>query len=255
MTPKKMMAFMYIVGVVLFHSKFTDGFLFNKKNRDITNAIITASFSPLFDRWINELTDTPTPSTSPTVTNILEVVEYPQFEAPFSLKNGIHKLKKSKSKDKDMAKVVDVENYKPFDMNTQPVQTSTNTQRVETSTNTQRVESNINTQPTDSNTNFERNIYIETEEDVYDSPVFEIFNTFKKSHLNTVIEPYTNDESVYYVIGKDPTPVVNNDLSLKLNRYEGLFMVTGEIIIIILLVSILTELQKLTMIQRNNAEK
>jgi hypothetical protein len=247
MTPKKLMAFMYIMSVVLFHSKFTDGFLFNKKNRDITNAIITASFSPLFDRWINELTDTPAPSASPTVTNILEVVEYPQFDAPFSLKNGIHKLKKSKSKDKDMGKVVDVENYKPFDMNTQPVQISTNTQPTESTTNIQ---------PTESTTNVERNTYIETEEeDMYESPVFDIFDSFKKSHLNTVIEPHTNDEAVYYVIEKDPSPVANNDLSLKLNRYEGLFMVTGEIIIIILLVSILTELQKLTMIQRNNVEK
>lgn len=37
----------------------TNGFLFNKRNRDITNAVITASFSPLFDKWINEMTEKP----------------------------------------------------------------------------------------------------------------------------------------------------------------------------------------------------
>jgi len=37
----------------------TNGFLFNKRNRDITNAVITASFSPLFDKWINEMSEKP----------------------------------------------------------------------------------------------------------------------------------------------------------------------------------------------------
>jgi len=37
----------------------SNGFLFNKRNRDITNAVITASFSPLFDKWINEMTEKP----------------------------------------------------------------------------------------------------------------------------------------------------------------------------------------------------
>ncbi len=345
MTSKKLMAIIYIIFVV-FHPKFTDGFLFNKKNRDITNAIITASFSPLFDRWINELTDTPTPSASPTVTNILEVVEYPQLEIPYSLKNEriagansvgddrifmnrmeknwFRKLKKSNSKDKDMGKVVDIENYKPFDVNTNIQQsyitthtntgtntgTNTNTDTdTDTNTNTD-TDTNTNTNTdtnTDTNTKINQRIdgassvgddrifrnemkenrmaenddiesnTFTTEEDeriagansvgddrifrneikenVYNSPVFDIFNSFKQSHLKTVIEPSTNNEIVYYIIEKDPSPVANNDISLKLNKYENIFMITGEVAIIILLISILTELQKLTMIQRSNMSK
>ena len=37
-----------------------NGFIFNRKNRDITNAIISASFSPLFDKLINQMSDKPT---------------------------------------------------------------------------------------------------------------------------------------------------------------------------------------------------
>jgi hypothetical protein len=43
-----------------FHLTISHGFIFNKKYRDFTNAIITASFSPFFDKIINTFSeDTP----------------------------------------------------------------------------------------------------------------------------------------------------------------------------------------------------
>jgi len=202
------------------------------------------------------------------------VVEYPQLERPFSLKNIIHRLKQSRSKDKDMGKAVDIESYKPFDTNSQNVQLNTDTSTIPMNTDISDIttesdtQSQTNTQTISSiqdppQTPLERNGYIEYDlsfdtsisEDLYDSPLFDIFTSLKKGHLNKVIEPYTKDEGVYYVVAKDPSPASNEEFSLKLKKYEGIYMVTGEIIIIILLVSILTELQKLTMIQRNNMEK
>ena len=156
----------------------TTGFLFNKRNRDITNAVITASFSPLFDKWINEMTEK-----SPSL--IKEVV--------------IEETDAGAEKSKD-------EFYKNpiYDIISTPMTTS-------------------------------RPITIPS---LLSVPPFD-------SHLKT-----TNNK-IYYIIETDPALNSNNAFSLKNNKNEGAFIITGEIVIAFLLIAILLELQKLATIQRN----
>ena len=239
MNVKQMIAKVFYIAFVFFQMDFTNGFLFNKKNRDITNAIITASFSPLFDKWIKELTNSP----DPPVTNIIEVVEYPQntrdkaggyylpekdiihnLPTPFSLKNNINKLDTTPRIHQSLIPIPEnMESIKEIntvmDFNASPEIVSTN------------------------------------DPIIYESPIYDIINSVKESHIKSSVEPFTNNEIVYYIIKNEPSLISNNDFSLKLNNYEGIFLVTGEVLIIILLFSILTELQKFSLIQINNSNK
>jgi hypothetical protein len=45
---------LFYIGYFAFSSvSIAESFFFNKRTRDVTNALITASFSPIFDKWIN----------------------------------------------------------------------------------------------------------------------------------------------------------------------------------------------------------
>lgn len=253
MNVKQMTASRFYIAFVFFQMNFTNGFLFNKKNRDITNAIITASFSPLFDKWIKDLTETPVPP----VTNILEVVEYPEktggeaggyylpemeiihklsemeiihkLPSQFSLKNYIYKL--------DTRAVTLPSSPSPPSQIPEIMESIKETNLAATTTTAM---------------DFIAPIEIVTINDR--PPIFDIINYVKESHIKSTIETFTNNEIVYYIIKKDSGVISNNDFSLKLNNYEGLFLVTGEVLIILLLFSILTELQKFSLIQRNNLD-
>ena len=265
MNVKQMMASGLYIAFVFFQTDFTNGFLFNKKNRDITNAIITASFSPLFDKWIKDLTETPVAP----VTNILEVVEYPEITGgkaggyylpereiihklptPFSLKNYIYKLDTTArghpsphpatlsssvppTLSSSISPIPDI--IESIKETNPPVDFTTSSYEISLTPPTEIV--SINEPP------------------IYDPPIYDIINSVNPPiHLKPDIETFTNNEIVYYIIKKDPALISNNDFSLKLNNYEGIFLVTGEVLIIILLFSILTELQKFSVIQRNNLE-
>jgi len=172
---------MYKLTAVLFGSylimtPLTTGFLFNKRNRDITNAVITASFSPLFDKWINEMTEKPL---SPIKEVVIEETD---------AESG----------------TIDDEFYKNpiYDVISSPT------------TNHQTLHSMLPNPP---------------------------FN----SHLKP-----TNNK-IYYIIETDTASISNNAFSMKANKNEGAFIITGEIVIAFLLIAILLELQKLAIIQRN----
>jgi len=165
-----------VFGSYFIMAPLTTGFLFNKRNRDITNAVITASFSPLFDKWINEMTEK-----SPSL--IKEVVieetntETETNENEF-YQNPIHNI------------------ISP------PI------------TKHQTIPSLLSIPPID-------------------------------SHLKTA------NNKIYYIIETDPASISNNAFSLKNNKNDGTFIITGEIVIAFLLIAILLELQKLAAIQRN----
>lgn len=254
MNVKRMMSIGLYIVFVFFQMDFTKGFLFNKKNRDITNAIITASFSPLFDKWIKELTESP----DPPVTNILEVVEYPKegidkvgeyylperelihkLPTPFSLKNIIYKLESTPRT--QSSSHLSQPPYPPIPKIIESVK--------ETSLMVDFTDNSYQPSP-----NTLSEIISTNDPPIYDPPIYDIISSVKESHLKPYIEPFTNNEILYYIIKKDPTLISNNVFSLKLNNYEGIFLVTGEVVIIILLFSILSELQKFSLIQRKNLE-
>lgn len=257
MNVKQMMASGLYIAFVFFQTDFTNGFLFNKKNRDITNAIITASFSPLFDKWIKDLTETPVAP----VTNILEVVEYPEitgggeggyylpereiihkFPTPFSLKNYIYKLHTTARGHPSPHPTTLSSSVPPIPDIIESIK-ETNP-LIDFTTSSYEISL---TPPTE--------IVSIYDPPIYDPPIYDIINSVKETHLKHDIESFTNNEIVYYIIKKDPTLISNNDFSLKLNNCEGIFLVTGEVLIIILLFSILNELQKFSLIQRNNLER
>jgi len=167
-----------VFGSYLIMTPLTKGFIFNKRNRDITNAVITASFSPLFDKWINEMTEKP-PS-------LIKEVVIEETDA------GAEKFKN--------------EFYENpiYDIISTPVSTSKPI----------TIPSLLSASPFD-------------------------------NHLKT-----TNNK-IYYIIETDPASNSNNVFTLKTNKNDGTFIITGEIVIAFLLIAILLELQKLAIIQRN----
>jgi hypothetical protein len=168
-----------------FHLTISEGFIFNKKNRDITNAIITASFSPLFDKIINTFSEQTPPSVE-----MLQAIDLPDIDK--------------------------ISNEKP----------SENIQ----------VKSNVNHPPS--------LYFFDTK--IEDKKMgFEPYvSSFNKEENNALQNKY----KTIYVLESNPS-FTNDVLFLKLEKKDGAFLITGEILISIILIAILIELQKLTIYQ------
>jgi hypothetical protein len=206
----------------LFQSKIVESFIFNKKNRDITNAIITASFSPLFDKWINTVSDTSSlPVETVQVIKMKNSDEESDVGIVLSLKEQSTELLKKQNilLKNEQIKIVDKLSNEKFNKN---VPVKNNFEKLEYD---QKINGNY----------------------INEFSVYEIISAFNN---NKEIKVPPNKKTVYYVIENDQ-PSANNVLFLKMDKKDGAFLITGEILISIILIAILMELQKLTIFQKN----